>query len=74
MPRLVKYAMSVSSLGSARPVGPPCTCTTYGGSSSSGPAKSGLHGAYTYAGISPNIRSTGVGRYAASGDSWPPVR
>src|SRR5690349_23709731 len=74
MPRLVKYAMSVSSFGSARPVGPPCTCTTYGGSSPSGAVKSGLDGGYTYAGISPNTRSTGTGRYASSSDDSPPVR
>ena len=49
MPRLVKYAFSMSSSATAHEVGPPCTHTTYGGSSPGGAVASGFDGGYTSA-------------------------
>src|SRR5215207_5731102 len=79
MPRLVKYAFSRSSTAGECVVGPPCTKTTYGGSSPAGATASGERGGYTYAWTSRSpgpgtVTARGSGRYAGSGGSASDVR
>src|SRR5215469_14955694 len=72
MPREAKYAFSRSRTGSTLAVGPPCTNTTYGGSSPSGAATAGDVGGYTSActtgapGAADRATCRGTGRYAGS--------